>query len=162
MGDGSWYAKKPLNAEDFIGKLDENFANLSTTKQIDAAFNRIESAFGKKYADEVKKLFDSTSRSFNTSHMGEFRFDMKGNPIIDLNKKFGNSNILANTILHEVRHYRQFNKLNLSIREWHGLPEEFVERYATGTNIWQGKKLGLTTEELKIFENYYKYYRGLE
>jgi hypothetical protein len=110
-GEGSRFAKKPLYADDFTGQLDENFVNLSTTKQINAAFDRIESTFGKEYADAVRKQLDSTSRAFNTSEMGEFRFDTKGNPIIDLNKKFGNANIMANTILHEVRHYRHFKKL---------------------------------------------------
>ncbi|MFM9276638.1 WXG100 family type VII secretion target [Paenibacillus jiagnxiensis] len=160
--ENSRFAKKPLNPDDYTGQLDENFANLSTTKQINAAFDKIESTFGKKYAEAVRKQFDSTSRAFNTSEMGEFRFDTKGNPIIDLNKKFGNSSIMANTILHEVRHLRHFNKLGLSIREWNDLPEEIVERYATGTNIWQGKKLGLVPDDLKIFEDYYKRYRGLK
>jgi hypothetical protein len=54
------------------------------------------------------------------------------------------------------------NYIDLSIKQWNDLPEDLVERYATGTNIWQGKKLGLTPEELKVFEDYYKKFRGLE
>jgi hypothetical protein len=164
--NGNWgagrFAKKPLDPSNYIGTLDESFANLSTTKKIDAAFAEIENAFGKSYANKIRDLYNSTSRNFFTSSedLGVFRLDVRGNLIIDINKNIGNSKVMANTILHEVRHLRQYNKLGANPKVWNGLSDEFVERFATSTNLWQGKRMGLSPEDMNIFENYYNGWRG--
>lgn len=40
------------------------------------------------------------------------------------------------------------------------LPIDQAEKYATATNIWQGKRLGLTDEDLQWFQQYYDFFRG--
>ncbi len=158
------YAKKPLNQSDFIGTLDESFVNLSTSKKIDAAFGEIESAFGKSYSNKISELYNSSSQNFikSADDLGVFKLDVRGNPIIEINKNIGNSKVMANTILHEVRHLRQYNKLGISPKGWNALSDEFVERFATSTNLWQGKKMGLSPEDLGIFQNYYNGWRGIK
>lgn len=160
-GNDAWYAKKPLNPSDFVGTFDENFAGLSNTKKVDLAFTEIEKAFGKKYADEIRKLYESTNRSFSQTGdtLGLFKFNAKGEPILELNKSFGNAKMMANTILHEIKHYRQ--SLKLGRKEFMALPIEQAEIYATSTNIWQGKRMGLSDEDLQWFQQYYDFFRGL-
>ncbi|GBK62832.1 hypothetical protein PbDSM24746_28360 [Paenibacillus macerans] len=160
-GNDAWYAKKPLNPSDFVGTFDESFAGLSNTKKVDLAFMEIEKAFGKKYADEIRKLYESTNRSFTQTGdtLGLFKFNAKGEPVLELNKSFGNAKMMANTILHEIKHYRQ--ALKLGRKEFMALPDEQAERYATSTNIWQGKRMGLSDEDLQWFQQYYDFFRGL-
>ncbi|RUT39626.1 hypothetical protein EJP82_25620 [Paenibacillus anaericanus] len=159
-GEGAWYAKKPLNPSDFAGTFDESFAGLGNMKKVELAFKEIENAFGKKYADEIKKLYESTNRGFTQTGdtLGMFKFNPKGEPILDLNKNFGNAKMMANTILHEVKHLRQ--SVKLGSKEFMALPVEQAEIYATSTNIWQGKRLGLSFEDLQWFQQYYDFFRG--
>ena len=104
---------------------------LSRRRREYLAFIEIEKAFGKNYADEIRKLYESTNRSFSQTGdtLGLFKFNAKGEPILELNKNFGNVKIMANTILHEIKHYRQ--SLKLGRKEFMALPVEQVERYAT-------------------------------
>ncbi|MNI89954.1 hypothetical protein D3C73_1474240 [compost metagenome] len=87
-----------------------------------------------------------------------FKFNAKGEPILELNKNFGNAKMMANTILHEIKHYRQ--SIKLGRKEFMALPVEQAERYATSTNIWQGKRMGLSDEDLQWFQQYYDFFRG--
>ncbi len=158
--DNAWYVKKPLNPSDYVGTFDESFAGLGNTKKVDLAFLEIEKAFGKKYADEIRKLYESTNRSFTQTGdtLGLFKFNAKGEPVLELNKNFGNAKMMANTILHEMKHYRQ--SLKLGRKGFMELPVELAERYATSTNIWQGKRMGLSDEDLQWFQQYYDFFRG--
>lgn len=52
-----------------------------------------------------------------------------------------------------------FQKLGVSISQWNALDEAAVERFATSTNIWQGKRLGLVEGDLQHFINYYNRFR---
>ena len=144
--------------------FDESFANLNTTNKLDAAFLELENAFGKPYANRIRELYDSANHSFFKSSvdLGEFKVNPVTNqPIIELNKSFGNAKIMANTILHEVRHLRHFLKTGGTFQAWKVVGEFPAERFATATNITQGKALGIALEDLGIFEDYYWYYRGV-
>jgi hypothetical protein len=39
------------------------------------------------------------------------------------------------------------------------LDKATVERFATATNVWQGRMLGLAPVDLAEFESYYRFYR---
>ena len=141
--------------------MDKNFVELNTTKKIDAAFKEIEDAFGERYANQIRKLYESTNRTFFKSNedLGVTRLNNKSEPIIELNKNLGNAKIMANAILHEVRHLRQHLKVGDEKMHLNNIQLDEAERFATATNIWQGEKLGLTDEDLKIFQDYYDFYR---
>ncbi|WP_139116995.1 hypothetical protein [Candidatus Thiodiazotropha endoloripes] len=165
----------------FIGTVDESFVGLPQSEKIGLAFNRIEDTFGVGYANRNAELFNSVRQgSFSSSRdLGLFRASGK-KPIIELSENIGNADVLALTILHETRHLRQFNKLQESIipsssiltktdqlraynqtrsRWGRDLSVTDKEIFATSTNIWQGNKLGLNADDLKIFQDYYDFYR---
>ncbi|WLQ12086.1 LysM peptidoglycan-binding domain-containing protein [Hahella aquimaris] len=165
-----------------VGTIDKSFIAIPYDKQVEASFSRIEEAFGSEYALKTRELFDSVRhKNFNSpGDMGYFSLTGKS-PSISLNKQFGNSDIMALTILHEVRHLRQFNKvlksLNLPVptstyekvfnhyRARSAWERTFTlqekEVFATSTNIWQANKLGLNEADKKIFVDYFNYWRGL-
>ena len=165
----------------FIGTVDDSFVGLSHSDKLGLAFNRIEDVFGAGYSNRTSELFNSVRQgSFSSStDLGLFKASGK-KPIIELNENIGNVDVMALTVLHETRHLRQFNKLQESIMpsnsiltktdqiraynqtksRW-GSDLSVVEKetFATSTNIWQGKKLGLNADDLNIFQDYYDFYR---
>ena len=152
--NGAQFMKKPLNPENFIGTFDPKFAGLSGPK-------KVEKAFGKDYADQIRALYESSNPAFQLSgdDLGLFKFNTKGVPIIDLNKDIGNAKLMANTILHETRHLRHSNKLG--IKAYRATDTINLEVFATATNIAMGKRLALSAEDIEIFIEYYKYWRSL-
>jgi hypothetical protein len=72
---------------------------------------------------------------------------------------------MANTIMHEVKHLRHYNKYVNKLGEkagrkaWNDISTRKAEQYATSMNITQGKKLGMDPGDLKIFEDYHRGYR---
>jgi hypothetical protein len=165
----------------FIGSIDDSFINLSQTEKLSLAFGRIEGAFGANYANRTAELFNSVRQgTFSSStNLGLFRASGK-KPIIELNENIGNANVLALTVLHETRHLRQFIKIKESITpsskiltktdglraynkaKFHwgtSLSNTEKEVFATSTNLWQGKRLGLSNDDFKIFYDYFNYYR---
>lgn len=97
--------------------------------------------------------------------LGIFRASGKG-PLISLNKNIGNSKLYALTILHETRHLRHFNKIeapnyNQAKVIWNKfMTNNAKEIFATSTNVWQAKKLGLSAADMKDVRWYYNKYRG--
>ncbi len=157
------YAKGLPSSDEVLGTFDKGFVALGSQKKVNAAFDEIKNAFGAKYAANIRKLFDSSNVNFyrglpTDDTLGIFKTTKKG-PAITLNTNIGNSKVFANTILHEVRHLRQYNKLSVTPKQWNALDNNFVERFATATNIWQGKKLGLSNDDIRLFQNYYDGYR---
>jgi hypothetical protein len=154
------YAKAALTEADAIGRFDPDFAPLGLQGKVTAAFQRIEDTFGQGYADAIRDRFDRVSlQSLKGSEdLGEFLATKKGGTI-SLNTNIGNADLFANTLLHEVRHARQFEKLGLSVSDWNKLPDAFVEKFATSTNIWQGRRLGLSDGDLDMFVRYYDEWR---
>jgi hypothetical protein len=165
----------------FIGSVDDSFINLSQTEKLNLAFGKIEGAFGTNYANKTAELFNSVRQgTFSSStDLGLFRASGK-KPIIELNENIGNADVLALTVLHETRHLRQFFKIKESITpsssiltktdelraynkaKFHwgtNLSNVEKEVFATSTNIWQGKRLGLSNDDFKIFHDYFNYYR---
>ncbi|MBL8918245.1 MAG: Ig-like domain-containing protein, partial [Myxococcaceae bacterium] len=158
------FMKKPPTAK--IGIPDDAFLQLSTTKQVDAAFEEIAQAFGEDYAKQIRTVFEETNQTFISSSddLGIFYAKPQGTrSTIVLNNSLGNAKILANTILHEVRHFRHFKKFlsgGGTYQEWKALDSAVQERFATSTNIWQGRWLGLGADDLELFRTYYEFYRG--
>ncbi len=142
-----------------LGVIDPAFVAQSSTKKVDAAFAEIRQVFGAAYAERIRQLYDSTSRTFMSvkADYGYFDVTPKGQPIIKLNKEIGNARVLANAILHEVRHLRHFSKTGGSVKGWRAVDGNVKEQFATATNIWQGKRLGLSDGELADWIRY----RGL-
>lgn len=158
------FAKKPLTPDTALGTFDADFANLSVPQKIDAAFQEIESAFGAGYAEKIRELYGSAGRSFfkSTETLGTHGLTNQGKSVIGVNTNLGNAKILANTLLHEVRHLRQYRKIlsrGGTRRTWNNLSETAKERYATAPNVWQGRRLGLSPEDLTIFEEYQQHWR---
>lgn len=159
----------------FVGTVDAQFVALTQSERVGAAFGRIEAAFGKAYADRTAELFYSVRQGTFKSADDLGSFDATGKrPIIKLNENLGNADVMALTILHEVRHLRQFNKLagpvsgdslaqlrayNQAKVKWRYMPQVDQEVFATSTNIWQGRRLGLSSDDFGIFTSYYHLYR---
>lgn len=157
------YSKRPPAESEVIGRFDPEFVEMGSQKKVNAAFGRIEQAFGSNYASRIRGVFNSVGVDFYRGHpsddtLGVFRISKKG-PFITLNTNIGNPEVFANVILHEVRHLRHYNKLRLSPREWDALDDGYVERFATATNVWQGRRLGMSPEDLRMFQAYYDGFR---
>jgi hypothetical protein len=155
------YAKAPpLTEATAFGRFDPEFANLGLQGKVEASLQKIEQTFGQGYSGAIReKLSNISLQGFKSEKdLGIFRATPKG-ATIWLNTTIGNPSLFANTLLHEVRHFRQFEKLGLSVSQWDKLPERFVEKFATATNIWQGKRLSLTGEEMGWTKNYFDEWR---
>jgi hypothetical protein len=146
----------PLTAGTAVGRFDPEFAKLGLQGKVEASLQHIEQVFGSEYAGAIRTKLDKVSLQTirSTDDFGEFLAKPKGATIY-MNVNIGNSGLFANTLLHEVRHLRQFEKIGSSVTEWNKLSTSHVEKFATATNIWQGKKLGLTQQELAWTRNYY-------
>ncbi|HEX9063385.1 MAG TPA: hypothetical protein VF941_24705, partial [Clostridia bacterium] len=99
------FARREITQDDVIGKLDSSFVELNQTKKIEAAFKEIEYAFGPEYASKIRNQYNKVNHQSlsagNLKDMGEFNFSSNGTPYIALSKNFGNSKMMANSILHE-------------------------------------------------------------
>ena len=170
------------SSSEFLGQVDNAFIGLPQSEKINLAFKKIEHVFGSDYANKTREVFDSARKSSVTqsSDLGFFRASGK-KPLISLNDDIGNVDVYALTILHETRHLRQFNKLRDSLLpankaltdadyrraynqakvHWDDYRTHIEkEIFATSTNIWQGQRLGLSSDDLKIFINYYNDFRN--
>jgi hypothetical protein len=150
-------------ADQSVGVYDEEFAKLKYGKKVQKALDEIEKTFGADYFALTKALFDELNigQLSDNETLGMFKAQGNGKKnILELNKNLGNSKIMANTILHELRHYRHFKKLGLSASQWNKLDVNYLERFATSTNLNTAKRLGLSEEDTAIFRNYYDYYVG--
>lgn len=160
-------SKMSSSTSGFIGKVDESFVALSQQEKLSVAFKRIEHSFGKNYADKTRALYDSVRHATFESDTDLGSFSATGKkPLIQLNENIGNADVLALTTLHEVRHLRQFNKVmkgtnynQAKVRWGTELNNKQKEVFATSTNVWQGKRLGLNEADLLMFKNYYDFYR---
>jgi hypothetical protein len=149
-----------LTQSDVIGRFDADFANLGLRSKVDVAFQKIETVFGSKYAAAIRKKFDGLGLQGMKGNdtLGIFLATKKGGTIT-MNTNIGNPEFFASVLLHEVRHFRQFEKLGSNLSEWNQLPTEFVERFATATQLWQGKRLGLAKDEMNMVTDYYNAWR---
>lgn len=73
---------------------------------------------------------------------------------------------MVQTVLHETRHLRQFNKImgegtygQAKVAWQFELTPVQKEVYATSTNLWQGRRLGLSSADQQLFTDYYNYFR---
>jgi hypothetical protein len=143
-----------------LGQFDKSFYKLATMQKVDRAFAEIENAFGAAYSKRIRELLESVPNKFSKEidDFGEFivRRNPKA-PVIMLANNFGNAKIMAASILHEVRHLRQYNKLGRTAFLDRGVIR--AEKFATAPNIVQGKRLGLSQGDLQYFIDYYKYWR---
>ena len=154
------YAKKPLTEGDVIGRFDPDFANLGLRGKVDASLNKIKDTFGQGYANAIQEKINNVGLQglSDNETLGMFLATKKGGTI-RLNTTIGNPELFSNVLLHEVRHLRQYEKLGVSLSEWNRLPTNYVERYATATNIWQGRMLGVSEKDMPMITGYYEAWR---
>jgi hypothetical protein len=117
---------------------------------------------GAGYANRIRSLLNSVPLNFkkHVDDFGEFIVRRHGKPPrIQLASNFGNAKIMAASILHEVRHLRQFRKLGAGRYITQGTA--MAEIFATAPNIVQGKRLGLSGDDFQYFIDYYQLWRGL-
>ncbi|HEX8029263.1 MAG TPA: LysM peptidoglycan-binding domain-containing protein [Vicinamibacterales bacterium] len=154
------FAKTTLSESESVGRFDPDFANLGLQSKVEASLQKIEGTFGSGYAEAIRGKLDRVSlQGFrSTDDLGVFMATKKG-ATIQMNTNIGNPEVFANVLLHEVRHFRQFEKLALPLSEWNRLPTSFVEGYATAPNIWQGRMLGVASEDMPMFIDYYNKWR---
>ena len=139
-----------------IGSVDDAFVKLGMDRRVEAAYAEIEATFGSDYANAIRQSVGKRHRyTDSTETLGEFTFTTNGQPMLELSRSVGNAKMLAMTIMHESRHFRHAKKLNLTAKQYvDQVSERVAEVYATAPNISQAKRLGLSGEDMQIFQNY--------
>jgi len=173
----------------FHGRVDKAFTALTFDQQVARSFERIGEVFGGSYSDRLAEIYNGATRgSFTDNNTFGWFKPQKENFRIELAENFGNADIMAVTMMHEIRHARHFNKIfnskmassmlnepHLTERvrfklAFHRAKKIFqapnrafsaeAEVFATSTNPWQAKRMGLSKEESQYFIDYLEGWRA--